>query len=198
MTLPVSRETYAPFVAMLLQWNARINLIGKSTEDDVWQRHIADSLTLVPHLPQEPASIADLGTGAGLPGIVLALAMPQHTVHLLESDGKKIAFLQHCQQELVLKNLALKNIALHHGRMEVLPPVQADFITARACAPLDKLLHYAARHATPNATALFLKGSNADAEIIDAKKTWTHATITPIANGGSVLIKVMNFANGNG
>ena len=167
----VSRETeerIEAFIPLLLRWNARINLIAAATEAALRQRHIADSLQLLPLLPEGEGPLADLGTGGGFPGLVLALAVTR-PIHLVESDRRKAAFLQ-----TVAGELGLAHVTVHAERIEAvaLPPIAV--VTARALAPLDKMLGWAARLLAPEGVAIFPKGRNALDEI-EAAPGWTMA-----------------------
>lgn len=175
-----SREKLALHVATLLKWQKRINLIGPSTESEVWERHIIDSLQLLPLIAPQVKVVADLGSGAGFPGLVVAIA-GGYTVHLYESNGKKAAFLQevirltHCDAQV--HKVRLESLRL----VEDLPPVQ--LVTARALAPLPTLLDYAEPFFRRGATAVFHKGQDIDAELTEATKYWkikwkTHTSIT--------------------
>ena len=167
--LAVSRETESrieAFVPLLLRWNARINLIGPTTEAGLRQRHVADSLQLLPLLPAGEGPLADLGTGGGFPGLVLAMAVTR-PVHLVESDRRKAAFLQ-----TVVGELGLAHVTVHAERIEAvaLPPIAV--LTARALAPLDRMLAWAERLLAPGGVAIFPKGRNALDEI-QAAPGWT-------------------------
>ena len=147
----VSRETLAQlkaYVDMLLDWNERHNLVSRSTLPDLWQRHVWDSAQLAPLIPDTAKKLADLGSGAGFPGLVLAAMRPELAVTLHEATTKKCAFLQD------------------------LPPRSFDVVTARACAPLPQLLEYAHRFMCSNSVCLFLKGQNVGAELTEAAKYW--------------------------
>jgi 16S rRNA (guanine527-N7)-methyltransferase len=172
---PVSRETTARldrFVAVLMDWQQRINLIAPSTEQKVWTRHIADSLQLLPLAP-EARIWADLGSGAGFPGLVIACGLAETAgsrVHLVESNGKKAAFLREAVR-------ATGAPAIVHGmRAEdfaknVHEPI--DTVTARALAPLPKLLALAHPLLKKGALGLFPKGQDVAAELTEAAKCWT-------------------------
>jgi 16S rRNA (guanine527-N7)-methyltransferase len=165
----VSRETQArlrQYMALLLHWNQRQNLIGRSTESEVWERHILDSMAFAAHLPDQDARIADLGSGAGLPGMVLAL-MGYRDVHLVESDSRKCAFLQQARITTATP------VTIHNARIETLTGLHADVVTARACAPLPLLLEYAATVARPGARLLLGKGVRWESEVAAARKLWT-------------------------
>jgi len=171
---PVSRETLERldrFVALLLDWQRRINLIAPSTEPQIWTRHIADSLQLLALAPE--ASIwADLGSGAGLPGLVIACALadtPGARVHLVETTGKKAAFLR----EAVKTTGAPATV--HAMRAEDFIAAAAepfDAVTARALAPLPKLIALAYPLLKKGALGVFPKGQDVAVELTAAAKCW--------------------------
>jgi 16S rRNA (guanine527-N7)-methyltransferase len=164
-----SRKNLETYVSMLTNWQRTISLVGSSTLEEVWNRHIADSLQLIRWLPLTTQSIADLGTGAGFPGLVLAIATG-HLVHLYESNGKKAAFLR----QVIAATRA--NAQIHQNRIELLgddspaPPVQV--VVARALAPLTRLLVLAEPFFRIGAIGLFHKGQDVDAELTEAAKYW--------------------------
>nr|WP_305123477.1 16S rRNA (guanine(527)-N(7))-methyltransferase RsmG [Roseomonas sp. GC11] len=155
------------FLALLLRWNARINLVASQDPVLLRQRHIADSLQLLPLLPEGEGVMADLGSGGGFPGLVLAIATTR-PVHLVESDRRKAAFLQAAAAEL-----GLAHVKVHAERIEAvrLPPIAV--LTARALAPLEKMLPWAGRLLAPEGFALFPKGRTADEELRAAAPGWT-------------------------
>jgi 16S rRNA (guanine527-N7)-methyltransferase len=172
--VPVSRETTARldrFVAILLEWQQRMNLIAPSTEPIVWTRHIADSLQLLGLAPNA-RRWADLGSGAGFPGLVLACALadtPGAEVHLVESKTKKAAFLREAAQVTGAPAI------IHAERIEDFvkhAPRQIDVVTARALAPLPELLAAAYPLLKTGAVGLFPKGQDVDAELTEAAKCW--------------------------
>jgi len=165
----VSRETLARFKAyadLLVDWNARHNLVAKSTLPDLWQRHFWDSAQLAPHIPGKARSLADLGSGAGFPGLVLALLRPDLVVTLHEATTKKCAFLQAVADRTGLK------VVIRNSRLEDLPAQAFDIVTARALAPLPQLLRYAYPFTSPDSVCLFLKGQNVGVELTEAHKYW--------------------------
>jgi 16S rRNA (guanine527-N7)-methyltransferase len=167
----VSRETWGQleaYVEILLKWQKAINLIGPATVADIWDRHILDSAQLVPHLPAAAKKIADLGTGAGFPGLVLAALRPHLDVVLIESDARKAAFLGEAGRRMSLA----KQPKIVIGRIEAVPPAQADVVTARALAPLGTLLGWAQRHRSDPAICLFHKGRDWETELTDARRGW--------------------------
>lgn len=164
-----SSECLERYVDLLLAWQKRINLIGPSTVHTVWTRHIIDAVQLIPLLPKGTVCIADLGSGAGIPGLVVAIAM-SIKAHLYESNGKKTAFLQ----EAIRRTQARAEV--HQVRLEALArqsnvPV-VDAVTARALAPLHLLLEYAAPFMAGGAPAFFHKGQDIEQELTEATKYW--------------------------
>lgn len=168
--VPVSRETLARlalWLDLLRTWQRRINLVGASTLADPWRRHILDSAQLLRFLPAGTHRLVDLGSGAGLPGLILAiLGVPE--VHLIESDRRKAAFLLECKGRL-----GLAGVVVHPSRAETLAPFVADVVTARALAPLPRLLPLAARFADAHTRFLFLKGREVGDELTAARSGWT-------------------------
>ncbi len=165
----VSRETIErlrSFEAELRRWTLRINLIAKADIDHIWARHILDSLQLLPLIPDTVTDGIDLGAGAGFPGMVLALARPTLRMILVESDHRKAAFLQHVAAEL---GVAARVIA---ARIETLSLPPAGLVTARALAPLDRLLELASPFLHPEGFCLFPKGRQGEAELTTASARW--------------------------
>jgi 16S rRNA (guanine527-N7)-methyltransferase len=169
----VSRETLdrlETYAALLRTWQTRINLVGPATLGDAWRRHFLDSAQLLPLLPESTRRLVDLGSGAGFPGLVLAiLGVPD--VHLIESDQRKIAFLR------TVAAATDTRISLHPRRIEDVPALAADVITARALAPLASLLNYAIPllrvQDGSTGVCLFLKGQQVDPEVTSASTRWT-------------------------
>jgi 16S rRNA (guanine527-N7)-methyltransferase len=157
----VSRETLdrlQTYVALLTAWNRRINLVGANTIGDVWRRHILDSAQLLPLLPDGTRVVVDVGSGAGLPGLVLAiLGVPE--VHLVEGDQRKAAFLREAQR------VTGAPATVHGQRAERMAPIAADAIVARAVAPVDNLLLMVDKFRGPHTICLFLKGKGAEEEL---------------------------------
>lgn len=167
----VSRETLARlklFVSLLEDWNARVNLVSAKSLADVWKRHVWDSAQLFPLLPPETKNLTDLGSGAGFPGMVLAIMLGEGPrVVLYESIAKKCRFLE----EVASRTGA--SVEVRNGRIEEAKPEPFDVVTARACAPLDQLLSYALPFQAKNTRCLFLKGQSVGAELTDAYKSWS-------------------------
>ena len=168
----VSRETQerlAAYVALLTKWNAKINLVGPATLPDVWRRHILDSAQIHAQVAGV-GTLVDLGSGAGLPGLILAiLGGPQ--VHLIESDARKCAFLHEAAR------VTGTSVTIHNKRIEAAPAIEADIVTARALAPLVQLLDHAVRFLKPGGKCVFLKGARQADELTEARKTW-HMVVT--------------------
>jgi 16S rRNA (guanine527-N7)-methyltransferase len=171
--LGVSRETLERleiYARLLAKWNKAINLVGADSVPDLWRRHMLDSAQLLALLPSPPDKrqrrLADLGSGAGFPGLVLAI-LGAGEIHLVESDGRKAQFLREVSRETAAGAL------VHQARIEDLSPLCADCVTARALAPLDRLLEHAARHLAPGGIALFPKGKGAAAELTRAAARWS-------------------------
>jgi 16S rRNA (guanine527-N7)-methyltransferase len=185
----VSRETLARLKAyadILADWNARHNLVAKSTLPDLWRRHFWDSAQLVPLVPQTARSLADLGSGAGFPGLVLAAMLPDLAVTLYEATTKKCAFLQSAAERMGIP------VTIQNARLEDLPPSRFGVVTARALAPLPQLLGYAQNFVGPNGVCLFLKGQNVGAELTEAHKYWNiKASQVPSQTDPSAAIVVV-------
>ncbi len=168
----VSRETLSRlsvYTDMLVDWNARHNLVSRASLADFWRRHLWDSAQLATYVPASAGSLVDLGSGAGFPGLVLAeifRGRPDFRLALYEATAKKCRFL-----EAVAARLDLR-IEVRQGRIEESEPESFDVVTARACAPLAKLLPYAQRFWGKNSVALLLKGQNVEAELTESHKSW--------------------------
>jgi len=159
--LDVPRETQEKldcYVQLLIKWQARINLISSKTLPEIWHRHILDSAQLVSYLPKTPSVILDMGSGAGLPGVILAI-LTRHQLHLVESDSRKIAFMRTALRETSTSAI------LHEQRMEIVPALRPDIITARALAPLSQLITLASGQHHEKIEYLFLKGREAKQEL---------------------------------
>ncbi len=167
--VPVSRETLArleAYVELLGRWSARINIVGRDSLADPWRRHILNSAQLLPLLPDAARNLIDLGSGAGFPGLVLAIiGVP--AVELVEADMRKCAFLREAAR------VTGTEVTISRSRIEALAPHPVDVVTARALAPLDRLLGLAAPFLGPGSACLFLKGGRVEEELTLARKGWT-------------------------
>jgi 16S rRNA (guanine527-N7)-methyltransferase len=169
----VSRETLGrlqEFEAMVKRWTPAINLISKSSVSEIWGRHIVDSAQLFAFCPEGATHWLDIGSGGGFPGLVIAIlakeAMPGLKVTLVESDARKATFLRHAATALSL------TVDVRTDRIESLPGLKADVVSARALAPLNDLLPYALQHLAPGGVALFPKGARHAEEAAVARQAW--------------------------
>lgn len=184
----VSRETLDRLdriISELDVWRQKSNLIGPKEWPQIWTRHVGDSWQLLDHIP-EAARIVDLGSGAGFPGLILAAARPKAHVTMMESVGKKCAFLRAAIEAAGL------NAAVYQGRIEAAPPIKADFVTARAFAPMPQLLEYASLWLRKGATGVFPKGERWKEELTEALQKWNFAyEAIPSRSGGSGVILIV-------
>ncbi|MCU9848102.1 16S rRNA (guanine(527)-N(7))-methyltransferase RsmG [Defluviimonas sp. WL0024] len=169
----VSRETsdrFEGYVSILRKWNPAINLVARSTIDDVRRRHLADSVQIFDLAPPVARTWTDLGSGGGFPGLVAAILAaderPDLRVTLVESDQRKAAFLDTVSRELGLTT------EVRAERIEALEPLKAEVVSARALAPLATLVRFADRHLATGGVALFPKGANHQVEIDQALEDW--------------------------
>lgn len=171
----VSRETLArleTYVALLRDWNTRHNLVSDKSLEDVWRRHVLDSAQLAPLVPEKAKTIADLGSGAGFPGLVLAaLLHGRAAVTLIESTRKKCDFLNAAATRMALP------VTVVNARIEAGGQGRFDVVTARALAPLDTLLGYAQQISDRRTVCLFLKGQSLAVELTEARKSWRMKTL---------------------
>lgn len=172
--IDVSRETFAElerFQDMVLEWNNKFNLISRTSAEDIWNRHILDSLQLYKFIDDKAKNLYDFGSGAGFPGMVLAIASQKHfpnlKVSLIESIRKKTTFLNEVKNRLNL------GVDIYNERIENLKLPKADIITSRAMASLEKLLNYAYPFYKKETTLLFLKGKTWREEIENSLKSWS-------------------------
>nr|WP_325357435.1 16S rRNA (guanine(527)-N(7))-methyltransferase RsmG [Acidisoma sp.] len=163
---PQLRDKLAVYAELLTRWNRTIRLVSTQDVPAIWTRHVMDSLQLLPFLPPGLAGAIDLGSGGGLPGLVLALASDVH-FDLIEADARKAAFLKEAAQATGAP------VTIHAQRIEAVSLPPSGFVTARALAPLPKLLSLAAPLLAPGGLCLFPKGQSFDAEIDDARHSWT-------------------------
>jgi 16S rRNA (guanine527-N7)-methyltransferase len=180
-----TRNRLAVYLELLRQWQRRINLVGASTLDDPWRRHVLDCAQLAPLLPAGSPAVLDLGSGAGLPGLILAVLTPARLT-LVDSDARKCAFLREAVRRIGV------TAAVDNRRIETLSPAIADVVTARALAPLARLLPQAWRLLRPGGVALFLKGGKVDAELTGAEKLWTMRVvrIASVSDPAGVILKI--------
>ncbi|MFN4056596.1 MAG: 16S rRNA (guanine(527)-N(7))-methyltransferase RsmG [Roseinatronobacter sp.] len=195
-TLPidVSRETIErlqDYVELLLKWNAKINLIGPATSSDVWGRHINDSAQIFALSPPSVRHWVDLGSGGGLPGLVVAIIgqaqAPDARFTLIESDQRKAAFLL-----TVARTLHLDRVTVLPERIELAPPQGADIVSARALAPLPQLVAYVHRHLSQIGVALLPKGRSYETELAAARQDW-HFDLTTHESQTDPMARVLEI-----
>jgi 16S rRNA (guanine527-N7)-methyltransferase len=168
----VSRETLERlrrYADTLVKWQKSINLVAPESLKDLWRRHMLDSAQLKAFLPPQIEGLVDMGSGAGFPGLVLAI-MGVPNVHLIESDARKCVFLAEAARTAGLE--VGSNPIVHRSRLENVVDLRAAVVTARACAPLHRLLAYAEPFLHSDSMCLFLKGGHVDEELTEAEKTW--------------------------
>lgn len=197
--LDVSRETserLRDYLALVEKWNPAINLVAPGSLADGWRRHVADSQQLWSLAGVSAGHWLDIGSGGGFPGMVIAILArdlaPGLRVTLVDSDSRKCVFLKEAARSLML------DIEVRKERIETLPPMGADVISARALAPLDSLLGFAALHMKADGLALFPKGRTAQAEIDAARRNWVfdcEATASQ-TDSEAVVLKIRNIRHG--
>lgn len=194
--LNVSRETLQAlhgFEALVRRWTPTINLVSKSTLQDLWSRHIVDSAQIFNLCPPTAVRWVDLGSGGGFPGIVIAILakelLPELRVTLVESDLRKATFLRQCGVALQLP------IQVKSERIEALECLSADVVSARALAPLSDLLAYAVPHLRPDGVAIFLKGARNEVEVEDARKFWVYDVDTQpsLSDSEAAILAIRNI-----
>jgi 16S rRNA (guanine527-N7)-methyltransferase len=186
---PETAARLAAYRDLLLRWNTRINLISAETAAEIDPRHIADCAQLQPLLPQD-GLIADLGSGAGLPGLVLAIMQPEREIHLVESDKRKAAFLIEASAQLKLPMVHVHACRAENAKLSLL-----SAITARALAPLATLLPYAANFLAPGGVAVFPKGKTAEKELTEAALGWhfTCERFPSTTNPEATILRLSNI-----
>lgn len=195
-TFNVSRETLlklTQYLAVLCKWNPKINLVSKSTLENAWSRHFADSAQLWALAPHDAVSWVDVGSGAGFPGLVIAAMAaeqsPQLHVTLIESDMRKCVFMRTAAHEMGL------DVTVLNDRIDEVPPLNADIFSARALASLPQLLEFAQKHRKPDGICLFPKGARADSELTEATKSWhiSHETFPSQTDSEAVILRIGAF-----
>ena len=176
------------YIKKLRSSNKQHNLVGPSTIENVWDRHINDSLQLSEFILKKNSSVIDLGTGAGLPGVILSF-FGYTNILLIDSKMKKINFIKEFASE---NKIEIKTICT---RVEKIKNQQFDFVICRAFAPLTKLLDYSLFFTKKNTSLLFLKGRNVKKEIVDAKKNYklNYNLFPSISNGGGFVLQINNY-----
>lgn len=192
----VSRETQEKlerYQALLLKWQKAINLVSRNTVDEAWHRHFEDSMQLQDIVPPGAKTVVDLGSGAGFPGLVLAILNRGQSFHLIESDQKKCEFLRTVARETGT------DISVHDTRIEEIGvEISADVITARALASLSDLFDYCLPWAekNPALNMVFLKGQKAEQEIEEAKNRFSFdcESFPSATDPGATILRIRNLA----
>ena len=181
------------YLSSIIKHNKHTNLIGKSTIENIWDRHVLDCLQLTKHITNKKLKILDLGTGAGLPGVLLSIVGYQRVL-MIDSLKKKTDFVRQ-----IIKELSL-GAKIQNKRIEKPPTSQHDIVVSRALAPLVKLLTYARMYSNKNTTLLFLKGRNAISEIDIATKVYffEFEKIKSLSSDEGCVLKINNIKNKNG
>ena len=192
----VSRETIEKFEiyeTQLKKWAPKINLVSLSTIDDIWARHFNNSAQILKKFDKLPKSIIDFGTGAGFPGLVLAIfianEIEEYKVTLVDENHKRISFLRETARAMGLR------IEILHSKVEALVPQKYEILTARAFAPLDKLLDLSHTYAQEGARLLFPKGKDVKNEIEIAQRKWNFNFEIEVfdKNSGSCILEILEL-----
>ena len=189
--LDVSRETMERlerYVGLLLKWQRAINLIGPNTAQDVWRRHILDSGQLMAHLPKTSGPVVDIGSGAGLPGMVLGI-MGVPEVHLIDSDYRKCAFLHEASR------VTETSVQIHNARVEMARIAPAAIVMARAVAPLKRLIDLTQSISKRNTVFFFFKGKDFRNELTEVKNNWNMSldVIPSYSSTEGVILKMRSL-----
>ena len=181
------------YLSSIIKHNKHTNLVGRSTIENIWDRHILDCLQLTKYIDNKKLKILDLGTGAGLPGVLLSIVGYQKVL-MVDSVKKKTDFVRK-----IIKELSL-TAKIQNKRIENPPIVTHDIIVSRALAPLVKLLTYARMYSNKNTTSLFLKGRNAISEIDIAAKVYffEFEKIKSLSSDDGCVLKINNIKIKNG
>ncbi len=187
-----SKNYLEEFVDLLIEENKKVNLIGKSTTEDIWNRHIVDSIQLFKFIKSENHKFADLGCGAGLPGLVLSIAGIKE-IHLIEKSFRKCEFLR------LARKISKNKITVHNRKIEEINQFPFDCIISRALASLEKLLEYSLKLLNKDGYCLFLKGKNFESELQDAKKIFNFDYILhqSITSNVSYIVEISNITSKN-
>jgi len=193
----VSRETFdrlKTYEASLNEWQTKLNLVSNSSLNDAWNRHFKDSVQLMKYIPEKAKIMLDFGSGAGFPGMVIAIVaaekMPHLKVSLIESIKKKTVYLN------AVKELCGVNVHIINDRIENLPSFNADVITSRAMCNLSDLLKYSYKFSNKKTTLIFPKGKSFKEEIKNAQKKWNFEckVFTNEINEEGVILVINNVS----
>ena len=179
-------ERLRTYVALLNKWQDKINLVSKDSLTDVWRRHILDSAQLAPLIGSQIKSIADIGTGAGFPGMVLAIIGAAEEIHLIESNERKNVFLRE------VNRVTKAGTIIHNIRVEKLQEVSVDLVVSRAVASLEQLLQYVNPLLKKGGQCLFLKGKKWREELTEVQKKWiiNESVIQSLSDPSGMILKL--------
>ena len=179
-------ERLRTYVALLNKWQDKINLVSKDSLTDVWRRHILDSAQLAPLIGSQIKSIADIGTGAGFPGMVLSIIGAAEEIHLIESNERKNAFLRE------VNRVTKAGTIIHNIRVEKLQEVSVDLVVSRAVASLEQLLQYVNPLLKKGGQCLFLKGKKWREELTEVQKKWiiNESVIQSLSDPSGMILKL--------
>lgn len=187
----VSHETFQKlevYKELLLKWQKSVNLISNMTIDDVWSRHFLDSTQLLSHIDKKSSNLLDFGSGAGFPGLVLAICGAAD-VHLVESDHKKCLFMKEVARHTSC------SVTVHCDRIERVSLPKFTTITSRACSSLGQLFSYSSPFVSHETICLFPKGKNYSKELEEANKLWRYGcdTISSITDSEAAILKITDL-----
>ena len=200
-SLNVSRETIdslCEYESMLSKWNSKINLISKNTFTDIWNRHFLDSGQIIKHVDASRKRWVDVGSGAGFPGLVVALLLRERKIDceliLVEKSTKKVFFLNE-----VIRKLDLK-VKVINDDIGTIDPLRADILTARAFSELNNLIQIAHVHRKASGICLFLKGENYRFELDKTLNYWffDYDVFDSLSNPSGKIIRVKNILKNKG
>jgi 16S rRNA (guanine527-N7)-methyltransferase len=183
------------YTVLLDKWQRKVNLVGRGSLGDVWRRHFLDSAQLWPLVPTHIKNVVDIGSGAGFPGLVLAItatgSFKGAEIHLVESNERKCAFLREVNRATEAEAV------IHHSRIEDLPDFMADVVVSRAVASLEKLLEYANLVLKKDGQCLFLKGKKWRDELTQAQKKWiiNDSAIQSLSDPSGMVLKLEAIAH---
>lgn len=193
----VSRETLERlevFEQVIRKWNPKINLVSKNSLNDLWSRHILDSIQVFRCAPENIRHWVDIGSGGGFPGVIVGILCadesPETKVTLIESDQRKCAFLRNAARECGV------SIQVVSGRIEAVEPQDADVLSARALADLSDLLAFSERHLSENGLAIFPKGETWKKEVDNSQAQWSFdlETVKSQTEPSAVILKIKGVA----
>lgn len=191
-----TRERFEIYAAHLTRWNRKINLVSPATIGDIWTRHILDSIQLAGLTRGTAKNWVDLGSGAGLPGLLVAVIKcesdPAFSMTLVDSDSRKCAFMAEAARAMGV------SVKIETRRLEpdTKAPQRYEIVSARALAPLDKLLGYAAPLASRETVCLFPKGRNRAAELEMAGRTWNMSVeeIASLSDSEGAILRISEIS----